>query len=38
LDGGDVASDQFGGLVELCLPMAEDNDVSAFGDKPQGNR
>jgi hypothetical protein len=38
LDSGDVASDQFGGLVELCLPTAEDKDVSAFGDKPLGGR
>jgi hypothetical protein len=36
LDSGDVASDQFGGLVELCLPTAENKDVSAFGDKTAG--
>jgi len=35
---GDVASDQFSGLVELCLPTAEDKYVRAFGDKPLSYR
>jgi hypothetical protein len=38
MDSGDVAPDPFGDLVELCLPTAEDKDVSAFGDKPLGGR
>lgn len=33
LNSGDVAPDQFGGGVELSLPTAENEDVSAFGDK-----
>ena len=38
MDSGYVASDQFDGLVERALPTAEDEDVSAFGDEPLGDR
>ena len=38
LDSGDFAPDQFDGLVEPGLPTAEDKHVSAFGDKPLGDR
>jgi len=38
VDGGDVASDQPGGFVEQGLPTAEDKYMSAFGDKPLGDR
>jgi hypothetical protein len=34
----DVVTDQSNCLVELCLPTAKDNNVSAFGNKTAGDR